>query len=111
MLCVTVKPYLVSEPHDVTVLPNQTVQLECKVGGDPMPKILWRRDDGEMPIGRARILDDRSLSIEHVTPEDEGIYICDADNSVGSVSVRASVTVHCEYFLFVFIFNVLYYML
>lgn len=93
---VTVKPFSLSETEDVTVLPAQTVRLLCRVGGDPPPKILWRRDDGEMPVGRAQILDDKSLSIEHVSLEDEGIYICDADNLVGSISVRTSLTVHCK---------------
>ncbi|KAG8244748.1 Roundabout 1 [Homalodisca vitripennis] len=93
-LTVHVKPYMVTEPQDMTVLPNQSVQLQCRVGGDPPPKILWRRDDGDMPVGRAQILDDKSLSIEHVTLDDEGIYICDADNLVGSISVRTSLTVH-----------------
>lgn len=96
MVIVTVKPFSLSETQDVTVLPAQTVRLLCQVGGDPPPKILWRRDDGEMPVGRAQILDDKSLSIEHVSLEDEGIYICDADNLVGSISVRTSLTVHCK---------------
>lgn len=96
MIIVAVKPFSLSETHDVTVLPAQTVRLLCQVGGDPPPKILWRRDDGEMPVGRAQILDDKSLSIEHVSLEDEGIYICDADNLVGSISVRTSLTVHCK---------------
>lgn len=49
-----------------------------------------------MPVGRAQILDDKSLSIEHVTLQDEGVYICDADNLVGSLSVRTTLTVHCK---------------
>lgn len=90
----------------MTVLPKQRVQLQCRVGGDPPPKILWRRDDGDMPVGRAQILDDKSLNIEHVSLADEGIYICDADNLVGSISVRTSLTVHCKwkfYFICVFL--------
>nr|CAD7201378.1 unnamed protein product [Timema douglasi] len=90
----TVKPFFNKEPSDVTVLEDQNVQFQCLVGGDPHPNILWRRDDGKMPIGRAQILDDKSLRIEHVSPEDEGLYICDAENVVGSVSARASLTVH-----------------
>ncbi|XP_068086117.1 protein sax-3 [Anabrus simplex] len=93
-LTVHVKPFFNKEPTDVTVLEDQNVQFQCKVGGDPPPNILWRRDDGKMPIGRAQILDDKSLRIEHITPADEGLYICDAENVVGSVSARASLTVH-----------------
>lgn len=59
--------------------------------------VLWRREDGKMPVGRARILDDRSLSIEDVQMSDEGIYICDAQNDVGSIAAKASLVVNCEY--------------
>ncbi|XP_023708253.1 protein sax-3 isoform X3 [Cryptotermes secundus] len=93
-LTVHVKPFFSKEPSDVTVLKGQSVQFQCRVGGDPDPNILWRRDDGKMPIGRAQILDDKSLRIENVEPVDEGLYICDAENLVGSVSARASLTVH-----------------
>ncbi|GFG28560.1 hypothetical protein Cfor_11692, partial [Coptotermes formosanus] len=93
-LTVHVKPFFSQEPSDVTVLEGQSVQFQCRVGGDPDPNILWRRDDGKMPIGRAQILDDRSLRIENVESADEGIYICDAENLVGSLSARASLTVH-----------------
>lgn len=98
-LLIPVKPYFISEPHDVTVFPDQSVKLECRVGGEPTPKILWHRDSGEMPIGRVRLLDDKTLSIEHVTLDDEGVYVCDADNPVGSVSARATITVHGKLYI------------
>lgn len=88
---------MVSEPRDVSTVSGQNVQFECRVGGDPQPRILWRRDDGKMPVGRAHILEDKSLRVEQTVPDDEGIYICDAENDVGTVSARASLTVHCEY--------------
>ena len=47
-----VKPFFNKEPSDLTVLAGQTVQFYCSVGGDPQPQILWRKDDGSMPVGR-----------------------------------------------------------
>lgn len=47
-----VKPFFNKEPSDLTVLAGQTVQFHCSVGGDPQPQILWRKDDGNMPVGR-----------------------------------------------------------
>lgn len=87
---------MLSEPRDVTTSAGQNVQFDCRVGGDPQPRILWRRDDGRMPVGRAHILEDKSLRIDNTVPEDEGIYICDAENDVGTVSARASLIVHYE---------------
>lgn len=89
-----VRPFFHKEPMDAIILANGTITFECVVGGEPPPKLLWRRDDGKMPIGRAHILDDKALRIERVTPEDEGLYICNAENDVGAISARASLTVH-----------------
>lgn len=91
------KPYFSAIPSNQTILTDQTAEFACRVGGDPLPDILWRRNDGKMPIGRAHILDDKSLRIERVIPEDQGTYICDAENEVGAISASAVLTVHCKY--------------
>ncbi|XP_014235296.1 roundabout homolog 1-like [Trichogramma pretiosum] len=93
-LTVNVKPYFVKTPINQTVLLDQTVEFACQVNGDPMPEILWRRHDGKMPIGRGHILDDKSLRIEHVTSTDQGTYICEAENSVSTISASATLTIH-----------------
>ncbi|XP_044018248.1 roundabout homolog 1-like isoform X1 [Aphidius gifuensis] len=93
-LTVHVKPFFIATPENQTVLIDSTAEFACRVGGDPAPEILWRRDDGKMPIGRGHILDDKSLRIERVTPQDAGTYICDAENSVGAISASATLTVH-----------------
>lgn len=64
-----------------------------------MPDVLWRRTAGagNMPLGRVHILEDRSLRLENVTPEDEGEYSCEADNAVGTVTASATLTVYCKY--------------
>nr|XP_023016691.1 roundabout homolog 2-like [Leptinotarsa decemlineata] len=93
-LTVHVKPIFNKEPQDVVALSGQKVVFECSVDGDPTPNVLWRREDGKMPIGRAKILDDKSLMIENVQTKDEGLYICDAENLVGSISARSSLVVN-----------------
>ncbi|KAG8230741.1 hypothetical protein J437_LFUL011076 [Ladona fulva] len=94
LLTVHVKPFVSKEPQDATVVAGEAIEFECRVGGDPPPEILWRRGDGKMPVGRARVLSDKSLKIERVSPEDEGVYICDAENIVGAVSASAALIVH-----------------
>lgn len=85
------------------MLAGRDAEFECQVGGDPTPKILWRREDGKMPTARAQILDTKSLKISNVVPQDEGLYICDAENVIGSISAKASLTVHGNMvFLFIF---------
>ena len=94
---VSVKPFFNKEPTDATALIEESVKFQCKVEGDPTPNIIWRKDDGKLPSRRAHTLEDHSLMIEHVSLEDEGIYICDAENVVGKISARASLTVHCKF--------------
>ncbi|XP_065216561.1 roundabout homolog 2 isoform X2 [Planococcus citri] len=93
-LTVHVKPYFTLEPRDAVVLSGRDAEFDCQVAGDPPPKILWRREDGKMPTARAQILDSKSLKINNVVPSDEGLYICDAENVIGSISANASLTVH-----------------
>ncbi|KAM7342001.1 roundabout guidance receptor 1 isoform 2-T7 [Cochliomyia hominivorax] len=94
-LIVQVKPYFMKEPQDLTMLAGQTATFHCSVGGDPPPKILWKKEEGNIPVSRARIQhDDKSLEIINIIPEDEGTYVCEAHNNVGQISARASLTVH-----------------
>lgn len=117
-----VRPFVIRGPHDQTVVVKSAVTFQCRVGGDPMPDVLWRRtaSGGNMPLGkligassasrrlsltrtiyrradRVHILEDRSLRLEDVTIQDEGEYSCEADNVVGSITARGSLIVHCTF--------------
>lgn len=91
------KPFFNKEPKDIIALVGEKVVFHCSVDGEPKPKVLWRRDDGKMPVGRVQILEDFSLQIDNVQTSDEGLYICDVENLVGSLSAKASLVVNCEY--------------
>ncbi|XP_052894838.1 protein sax-3-like [Anopheles moucheti] len=95
-LKVHVKPFLIRGPHDQTVVEGASVTFQCRVGGDPMPDVLWRRSasGGNMPLDRVHILEDRSLRLENVILDDEGEYSCEADNAVGAISATGTLTVH-----------------
>ncbi|XP_031355084.1 roundabout homolog 1-like [Photinus pyralis] len=93
---VHVKPFLVRPPEDITALVGSTVEFSCGVGGDPLPDVLWRRNSpgGTMPLGRVRVLEDRSLRLERITLQDQGRYTCEADNPAGALTASATLTVH-----------------
>ncbi|XP_077483594.1 roundabout homolog 2-like isoform X6 [Amblyomma americanum] len=94
LISVHTKPYFVRVPEDVTTLAEESVEFQCKVNGDPKPTVTWRRQDGKMPVGRAYVPEDKTLHIKNVVPADEGTYICESENIVGSVSASATLTVH-----------------
>nr|XP_027219131.1 uncharacterized protein LOC113811557 isoform X3 [Penaeus vannamei] len=71
--------------HDVT--------LPCAPTGNPDPQVLWSRVDGPMPVGRARVGRDWSLTISDVTIGDQGVYVCEASNVAGSDSANTSLAV------------------
>ncbi|XP_022253078.1 roundabout homolog 1-like isoform X4 [Limulus polyphemus] len=96
ILSVRVKPYFIKEPEDVLALSNQNVDIACLVDGDPTPTVTWHRRDGKMPIGRAQIQKNKSLRITQVRTEDEGLYMCEAENAVGIASGSATLTVHSQ---------------
>ena len=83
------------EPEDVTAASGQNVKLACNVSGDPDPQILWRKEDGVLPKHRVTT-HNKFLTINQVNPQDEGIYVCEAHNLVGSLTLSASLSVHGE---------------
>lgn len=85
-----------TEPKDVTVHTGQTAEFECKVGGDPKPKVIWEREGSKLPIGRVVIMENKTLRIMNTMVQDEGLYVCTAVNDVGFEKATATLTVHCE---------------
>jgi hypothetical protein len=42
-------------------------------------------------------LEDKSLKISRVKVDDEGLYVCKAENPVGTIEAVGRLTVHCKY--------------
>uniref|UniRef100_A0A915AF13 Roundabout n=1 Tax=Parascaris univalens TaxID=6257 RepID=A0A915AF13_PARUN len=94
-LSVYEKPYFQQEPRDVTADVGTSVLFDCRVSGDPMPSITWKKRNQQMPVGRAYIApDNRGLRIDRVEPSDEGEYLCQAKNPAGSIETSARLRVH-----------------
>lgn len=48
----TVKPFLIRGPQNQTAVVGNSVTFQCRVGGEPVPDVLWRRSasGGNMPL-------------------------------------------------------------
>ncbi|XP_053151504.1 leucine-rich repeats and immunoglobulin-like domains protein 1 [Hemicordylus capensis] len=97
-LTVNVLPSFIKTPHDIAARTGTTARLECAAGGHPTPQIAWQKDGGtDFPAARERRMhvmpDDDVFFITDVKIEDMGIYSCTAQNSAGSVSANATLTV------------------
>ena len=97
LLSFSVKPYVIKAPENVSAVAGDEIDLPCVVGGRPKPELQWIRKNGDIPANRALIKENSILNIRNVSPEDQDVYICRADNPAGSVEVNALVQVHCKY--------------
>ncbi|XP_068096366.1 roundabout homolog 4 isoform X2 [Hyperolius riggenbachi] len=88
------KPLLFTiKPADRITKSGTTVQFFCGVHGVPRPTIQWSKEQGILPTGRYAITNENTLSLQRVTVQDSGKYICTARNQVDQVSVKAQLVV------------------
>uniref|UniRef100_A0A8C9R6U4 Hemicentin-1 n=1 Tax=Scleropages formosus TaxID=113540 RepID=A0A8C9R6U4_SCLFO len=87
-------PTITVEPVETVVDSGATVLLNCQADGEPTPVIEWsRRGQPLLSSDRATILSNGSLRLVGVQKEDTAEYECVARNLMGSVLVRALLTV------------------
>lgn len=93
-----VLPYFTKMPMDLTIRAGATARLECAASGHPSPQIAWQKDGGtDFPAARERRMHvmprDDVFFIVDVKTEDIGVYSCTAQNTAGSISANATLTV------------------
>ncbi|XP_019808220.2 leucine-rich repeats and immunoglobulin-like domains protein 3 isoform X5 [Tursiops truncatus] len=91
-------PSFTKTPMDLTIRAGAMARLECAALGHPAPQIAWQKDGGtDFPAARERRMhvmpEDDVFFIVDVKIEDIGVYSCTAQNSAGSISANATLTV------------------
>ena len=89
-------PSLLQRPVGATVNESQTVILKCTVQGNPIPKITWSKLNSSLPAERHAVESSGALIVKNVRPGDDGVYLCSAENLLGSVNATAKLTVQCK---------------
>lgn len=89
------RPLFLVAPESQTVPVNGIAEFACRVTGDPLPTLIWRRDPPVPAISttRATLLADGSLKIINIQLEDAGDYVCQASNDGGVVEAVARLTI------------------
>ena len=64
---------------------KRNTTIACTAPGQPQPSIMWSKSVGSLPKGRNKVING-ALTIYNVTKKDRGIYICKAENTLGSAS-------------------------
>ncbi|KAM8971966.1 leucine-rich repeats and immunoglobulin-like domains protein 3 [Pelodytes ibericus] len=97
-LTVNMLPSFTKMPIDLTIRAGSTARLECAAVGHPTPQIAWQKNGGtDFPAARERRMhvmpEDDVFFIVNVKIGDTGVYSCTAQNSAGSISANATLTV------------------
>ncbi|XP_049771417.1 Down syndrome cell adhesion molecule-like protein Dscam2 [Schistocerca cancellata] len=92
-LQVKVAPQWLMEPRDTSVLAGNRLSVHCQARGFPQPAVTWLRGhDGKafdfQPLDNlmsgAVVMANGTLSIPSASSDDEGFYLCQADNGIGA---------------------------
>ncbi|NP_001300786.1 myelin-associated glycoprotein isoform X2 [Danio rerio] len=73
------------------VMEGSSVVLHCDVDSNPAPMITWYFGDKELMSETAS---NSSLSLENLTPEQEGVYTCVGDNGYGNMNTSMYLAVN-----------------
>ncbi|KAM7367051.1 hypothetical protein PAMP_014976 [Pampus punctatissimus] len=86
---------ILKQPEYKVVQRGMSAMFECKVKHDPslIPTMIWLKDNGELPDDERFDVDADSLTIKHVTDDDEGTYTCIMNTTLDQDSASAMLTV------------------
>nr|XP_029721314.1 Down syndrome cell adhesion molecule-like protein Dscam2 isoform X33 [Aedes albopictus] len=91
-LFVNVPPRWILEPTDKAFAQGSNAKVECKADGFPKPQVSWKKAIGDTP-GEYKDLrsndssirvEEGSLFINNIQKSNEGYYLCEAINGIGS---------------------------
>ena len=71
---------------------KKNVTIACTATGQPSPKITWSKAVGSLPGGRIKV-QDGTMKIYSVTKKDGGVFICKAENILGTATATTLVMV------------------
>ncbi|XP_050081297.1 cell adhesion molecule Dscam2 isoform X48 [Anopheles maculipalpis] len=91
-LVINVPPRWILEPTDKAFAQGSNAKVECKADGFPKPQVTWKKAVGDTP-GEYKDLrsndssirvEEGSLFIQNIQKSNEGYYLCEAINGIGS---------------------------
>uniref|UniRef100_A0A182QBV3 Down syndrome cell adhesion molecule n=1 Tax=Anopheles farauti TaxID=69004 RepID=A0A182QBV3_9DIPT len=91
-LIINVPPRWILEPTDKAFAQGSNAKVECKADGFPKPQVTWKKAVGDTP-GEYKDLrsndssirvEEGSLFIQNIQKSNEGYYLCEAINGIGS---------------------------
>ncbi|XP_045495019.1 Down syndrome cell adhesion molecule-like protein Dscam2 [Colias croceus] len=92
VLEVNVPPRWILEPTDKAFAQGSDAKVECKADGFPKPQVTWKRAEGDTPGDYKDLkpnnpnvkVEDGTLTVSNIQKTNEGYYLCEAVNGIGS---------------------------
>ncbi|XP_035222665.1 hemicentin-1-like isoform X3 [Stegodyphus dumicola] len=92
-LDVHVPPVITTLPKSQDISVGDILSLHCEASGHPIPSITWLLNNTQVTGSVHSIFGRSKLHIQNVSKEDEGTYICLAQNAAGERKAAAAVRV------------------
>ena len=86
-------PSIVVPPVSTVVNETGIASLQCKVKGNPTPRVTWQKQNSSLPVGKRIVQTSGRLMIQDVAVRDGGVYTCKASNILGVATSSAKLTV------------------
>ena len=80
LVVVSLPRFTLKPPARAIASPGETLMLNCSASGDPQPVISWKKQGGQLPIGRSQ-QSNGQLIIRNLQLNDAGNYICVATSA------------------------------
>ena len=87
LVVVSLPQFTIKPPSKIDTISSCSERSSCSATGDPQPIISWRKQGGQLPVGRSQQISG-ALIITNVRQSDAGNYICTAV-SAGVFDVEA----------------------
>uniref|UniRef100_A0A1A7YIX8 Brother of CDO n=1 Tax=Iconisemion striatum TaxID=60296 RepID=A0A1A7YIX8_9TELE len=82
-------PQVTVELQQQEVVYGETVRFTCQARGKPAPSVMWLHNSRPLAPSPRHRLTSRVLRVFNVSPQDEGLYQCMAENGLGSSHASA----------------------
>ena len=86
-------PSIVVPPVFIVVNETGIASLQCKVKGNPTPRVTWQKQNSSLPVGKRIVQTSGGLMIQDAASRDGGVYTCKASNILGVATSSAKLTV------------------
>lgn len=86
-------PVIVEMNSSVEAIEGSQVSLLCGADSNPLPLLTWMRDS---TVLREAVTDSLVLVLDEVTPAEDGVYACLAENAYGQDNRTVELNVMCE---------------